>query len=188
VEKVLGHYRLEARIGAGGMGEVFRAVDSRLKRTVAIKLLHGTAESVPEARDRFAREARAVAALVHPNICVVHDYDIDKTGGRPYLVMEYLEGETLQHRLARGPLPLAEIVVIGAALADALDTTHSAGIIHRDIKPANVFLTARGPKLMDFGIAKSIAATGHEAASTVTDVPMLTAAGAAIGTVAYMSP
>ena len=137
------------------MGEVFRAVDPRLKRTVAIKLLHGDAARSPAARQRFEREARAIAALTHPNICVVHDYDIDGAGGQPYLVMEYLEGETLQHRLERGPLPLAEIVAIGAALADALDTTHAVGIIHRDIKPANVFLTARRqPKLMDFGIAK----------------------------------
>ena len=171
------------------MGEVFRAVDPRLKRTVAIKLLHGDAARAPAARQRFEREARAIAALTNPNICVVHDYDIDEAGGQPYLVMEYLEGETLQHRLERGPLPLAEIVAIGAALADALDTTHAVGIIHRDIKPANVFLTARRqPKLMDFGIAKIAAGESDEAAPTATDAGMLTVAGAAIGTIAYMSP
>ena len=171
------------------MGEVFRAVDPRLKRTVAIKLLHGDAARSPAARQRFEREARAIAALTHPNICVVHDYDIDEAGGQPYLVMEYLEGETLQHRLERGPLPLAEIVAIGAALADALDTTHAVGIIHRDIKPANVFLTARRqPKLMDFGIAKIAAGESDEAAPTATGAGMLTVAGAAIGTIAYMSP
>jgi tetratricopeptide (TPR) repeat protein len=168
------------------MGEVFRAVDPRLKRTVAIKLLHGDAARAPAARQRFEREARAIAALAHPNICVVYDYDIDEAWGQPYLVMEHLEGETLQDRLERGPLPPSEIVAMGAALADALDTAHAVGIIHRDIKPANVFVTARGqPKLMDFGIAK-IAAS--ESAPTATGAGLLTVEGAAIGTIAYMSP
>jgi TolB-like protein len=184
----VGPYRIVGKLGEGGMGEVFRAIDPRLQRPVAIKLLHGDAARAEAARQRFEREARAVAALSHPNICIVHDYDIDEAG-QPYLVMEYLEGETLQRRLERGPLPLADVISIGAALADALETTHALGIVHRDIKPANVFLTTKNqPKLMDFGIARMASGDSDEAALTGGADDPLTAAGAAIGTVSYMSP
>jgi serine/threonine protein kinase len=132
---------------------------------------------------RFEREARAVAALNHPNICTLHDV------GPNYLVMELLEGETLHHRLARGPLELAAVVDVGLALADALDTAHAAGIVHRDIKPANIFLTARGPKMLDFGLAKALApAVAESTQSTLSSPAFLTDPGGIVGTVAYMSP
>ena len=177
----LGPYRLEARLGAGGMGEVFRARDVRLDRVVAVKLLLDRSAPNAGARERFRREARAASAIDHPNICTV--YDVGEHDGAPYLVMEYLEGETLERRLERGPLPLESLVDVGSRVAEALDAAHRKGIVHRDVKPSNVFLTTRGQvKVMDFGIAKlSERAEGEPAAS-------LTADGAVIGTIAYMSP
>ncbi len=148
----LGPYDILAPLGAGGMGEVYRARDTRLDRTVALKVLAPGLAANAEQQARFEREARAVAALQHPHICVLHD--IGREGDTQFLVMEYLEGETLAARLRRGRLPLPELVQIGAEIADALEKAHRAGIIHRDLKPANIMLTAAGAKLLDFGLAK----------------------------------
>jgi serine/threonine-protein kinase len=177
-----------APLGAGGMGEVYRARDTRLDRTVAIKLLHSKLDASPELRARFEREARAVGALQHPNICVLHD--IGEANGTLYLVMEHLEGETLAARLRLGPLPLDEIIRLGGQIAAALDRAHRAGIVHRDLKPANVMLTSSGAKLLDFGLAKATGSSAFAASSlaaTAFDAPA-TMAGVVLGTVPYMSP
>ncbi len=173
------------------MGEVYKARDTRLSRTVAIKVLPADATSDPAARARFEREARAIATLSHPHICVV--YDVGHHAGIDYLVMELLEGETLAERIARakGPLPLSEVLSIGAAIADALDRAHRAGIVHRDLKPANVMLTKSGPKLLDFGLAKLHGAASPVAisdAAGATTVGPGTAKGTILGTIHYMSP
>ena len=154
----LGPYTIVAPLGAGGMGEVYKARDTRLERDVAIKVLPALTNSA-SARERFQREARAVAALQHPNICTI--FDVGETpDGQAYLVMELLQGETLQQRLMGGPFDLAAVADTGIALADALDAAHGAGIIHRDIKPANIVLTARGPKILDFGSRNKVVQTG----------------------------
>src|SRR5262249_15825544 len=146
----LGPYEILAAIGSGGMGEVYRARDQRLERDVAVKVLPSRLVDTSQARERFRREARAVAALQHPHLCTVQETG-DTGDGHAFLVMELLQGETLQQRLTRGPLDLATLVDTAIDLADALDAAHRAGIMHRDIKPANVFLTPHGPKLLDFG-------------------------------------
>ena len=186
VGRQLGPYQATALIGAGGMGEVYRARDTRLRRDVAIKVLLTDRIVSPVARERFQREAHAVAALQHPNICAI--FDVGVSDGQDFFVMELLEGETLQHRLARGPLALPELVDIAVALSDALEAAHIAGIIHRDIKPANIFLTARGPKVLDFGLAKDRATADAVAAAPTSSRLSLTETGSTIGTVAYMSP
>src|SRR5258707_12374630 len=149
----LGPYEIVALLGAGGMGEVYRARDTRLGREVAIKVLPDLYASNPDRLARFEREAKAVAALSHPNILAIHDYGTD--GNVTYAVMELLEGETLPGRLAKGPLPWRQAVEIGAAIAEGLAAAHAKGIIHRDIKPENLFLTADGRvKILDFGLAR----------------------------------
>lgn len=174
-------------IGAGGMGEVYRARDGRLNRTVAIKVLPPTLTGGPGRRARFEREARAIAALSHPNICAIYDVGcVDETD---YLVMEYLEGETLADRVARGPLPLSLVLRYGEQIAEALHQAHRAGIVHRDLKPGNILLTSSGVKLLDFGLAKSLHdTTSQSGADHPTEVAPLTAEGTVLGTLQYMSP
>ena len=184
----LGPYEIVGAIGAGGMGEVYRARDTRLDRLVAVKVL--PAGSSPQAIERFTRETKAIAALNHPAICAVYDVGISPV---PFLVMELLDGETLHHRVARGPLDVHAIVDIVIVLADALASAHAKGIVHRDLKPANIVLTPRGPKILDFGLAR-ITETPQESEVDVSSRPTvvapspLTDAGVAIGTLAYMSP
>jgi Tol biopolymer transport system component len=184
----LGPYEVLAPIGAGGMGEVYRAHDPRLGRDVAIKVLPSHLSTSPELRSRFEREARAISRLNHPHICTLHD--IGHHGDTDYLVMELLEGETLAHRLEKGPLPLSDVLRYGVEIAGALDVAHRGGIVHRDLKPGNVMLTKAGAKLMDFGLAR---ATGLPvAAAGLTESPTmsrpLTAEGAIVGTLQYMAP
>jgi TolB-like protein/tetratricopeptide (TPR) repeat protein/predicted Ser/Thr protein kinase len=182
-----GPYRIEERLGEGGMGEVFRATDTRLHRTVAVKMLRGRGPAGPDARRRFQQEACAASALNHPNICTVHD--VGEADGRPYLVMEYLDGETLAERLARGLMPLGELVDVAIQVADALEAAHAHGIVHRDIKPANVFITRRQQaKVMDFGLAKLVGVESGADDETIAAPARLTELGTAVGTVAYMSP
>src|SRR5712692_849573 len=174
----LGPYRILAPLGAGGMGEVYRARDSRLERDVAIKVLPAHLAKDPEALARFEREAKAVAALSHPNILAIHDFGNDQ--GITFAVTELLEGETLRSRLARGPLPWRKAAEVGAAVAEGLSPAHSKGIIHRDLKPENIFLTSDGRvKILDFGLARykpPAPAPSETAAQTATE------AGAVMGT------
>src|SRR5262245_46639582 len=186
----LGPYEIVAAIGAGGMGEVYKAKDTRLDRTVAIKVLPADLATDPERSGRFEREARAIAALDHPHICALHD--VGEQAGVHYLVMQHLEGETLAARLARGPLPLGDALKIATEIADALDKAHRAGITHRDLKPANIMLTKAGAKLLDFGLAKLRGATAPVSISvmeraTIASGPA-TATGTILGTVHYMAP
>jgi serine/threonine protein kinase len=182
----LGPYEIVAPAGAGGMGEVYRARDTRLDRTVAIKVLPAHLSDDSDRRQRFEREARAISSLNHPNICTVHD--IGHQDNVDFLVMEYLEGETLASRLAKGARPLNEVLQHGIEIADALDAAHRRGIVHRDLKPANIFLTTHGEaKVLDFGLVKlGEGASGDK--PTVTKRASLTSAGTTVGTVAYMSP
>ena len=148
-----GPYEILAGIGAGGMGEVYRARDTRLGRTVAVKVLRSHMADRSDSRERFEREARAASSLNHPHICTV--FDVGRQDGRDFIVMEHLDGETLESRLARGPLPLDQALRSAIAISDALAAAHRAGITHRDLKPSNVMLTKSGPKLLDFGLAKT---------------------------------
>ena len=184
----LGPYEITAPIGAGGMGEVYKARDTRLWRTVAIKVLPLGAAADPDRRRRFEQEARAVSALNHPNICILHD--IGREANTDFLVMEYLDGETLAHRLRKGPMPLDQVLDIGAQVADALAAAHKQQIIHRDLKPANVMLTKGGAKLLDFGLAKlkrPPAEAGVGASSIPTHEPS-DLSRSILGTVPYMAP
>lgn len=184
-----GPYEIISLIGAGGMGEVYRARDTRLDRTVAIKILPPGLSSNAALRERFEREARAISAISHPNICAL--YDVGSADSTEYLVMEYLEGETLADRIARGPLPTSLIVRYGAQIAEALQKAHRAGITHRDLKPGNVMITTSGAKLLDFGLAKFIEPAGRvfsdHSAPTTMAAP-LTGEGKIVGTLVYMSP
>ncbi len=196
----LGPYEIQSLLGAGGMGEVYRSRDTRLDRTVAIKVLASHLSSSPELKQRMEREGRAISSLNHPHICQL--YDIGSQNGTDYLVMEFLEGETLAERLRKGAMPLNEVYKIGIAVAEALAVAHRNGIVHRDLKPGNIMLTAGGAKLMDFGLAKPLglqaAASGSgtappsfTAAATLsgpTPLSPLTTAGSIIGTIQYMSP
>ena len=184
----LGPYEILGPLGAGGMGEVYRARDTRLDRLVAVKVLPADSASAM-ALERFGREAKAIAALNHPGICAVYDVGTEPV---PFLVMELLEGETLHQRLGRGAINVATIVDLGLVLADALASAHAKGIIHRDLKPANIVITPRGPKILDFGLARITESTTADAGVTVSPTlsanAPLTDAGVAVGTVAYMSP
>ena len=152
----LGPYEVVAPAGAGGMGEVYRARDTRLDRSVAIKVLPTHLSSDPEAKQRFDREARAISSLNHPNICTL--YDIGHQEGTDFLVMELLEGETLADRLVKGPLPPEQVLKYGTEICEGLERAHRNGVVHRDLKPGNVMLTKTGAKLMDFGLAKAVTA------------------------------
>src|SRR6266487_489844 len=165
----LGPYEIQAPLGAGGMGEVYRARDTRLDRTVAVKVLPTHLSASEESRQRFEREAKTISHLSHPHICAV--YDVGREGETEYLVMEYLEGETLADRLLKGPLPLEQTLRFGIQIADALDKAHRQGIVHRDLKPGNVMLTKSGVKLLDFGLAKAIAPAGP--VSALTSLPTM---------------
>ncbi len=191
----LGPYEVVAPLGAGGMGEVYRARDTRLGRDVAVKILPAHLSENAEARARFEREARVVSGLNHPHICVLHD--LGRANGIDYLVMELVEGQSLADRILRGPLPIAEVQRLGAEIADALDRAHGAGVVHRDLKPSNVMLSRSGAKLMDFGLAReslrgglfNAAASGSEGLSeSPTIASPLTGAGAIVGTSQYMAP
>src|SRR5271169_6641852 len=199
----LGPYEIESPLGAGGMGEVYRARDTRLERTVAIKVLNGQLVASAELRARFEREAKVISQLQHPNICVLHD--VGNEGAIDYLVMEFLQGESLADRLRKGPLAADQVLTIAIEIADALEKAHRAGVVHRDLKPGNVMLTKAGAKLLDFGLAKPLGATvasgtGRSSSASVfaaaltqtmpspSPVSPLSTAGALIGTVQYMSP
>jgi len=197
----LGPYEIQTPLGAGGMGEVYRARDTRLDRTVAIKVLSSNLSASPELKQRFEREAKTISSLQHPHICVLHDIGHDGSG-TDFLVMEYLEGETLADRLRKGPMPVGEQLNIAIQVADALATAHAAGIVHRDLKPGNVMLTKSGAKLLDFGLAKPL--SGMATSSAISSAPSFTAAqtlsgpspmvspltthGTMVGTIQYMSP
>jgi serine/threonine protein kinase len=179
----LGPYQIETVIGAGGMGDVYRALDTRLERVVALKVLPARVARDPIALERFHREARVIASVNHPHICAI--YDVGEYEGSPYLVMELLEGSTLHERLENKGQPVEQLIEWGMQLAGALEAAHARGIVHRDLKPANIIVTARGDvKVLDFGIAKL--ADGQAAAATT--MAALTDVGAALGTAAYMAP
>ena len=189
----IGPYEIVSLLGAGGMGVVYRARDPRLDRTVAIKVLSSSTVTDPAFHERFTREARSLSSLEHPHICSV--YDVGEQDGAPYLVMQYLDGETLSDRLARGPLPFDQALTLGIQMADALATAHGHGIVHRDVKPANIILTKSGAKLLDFGLAKRRhAVISSPGSDTVTAAHprgssgTLTDRGTILGTFHYMSP
>ena len=182
----LGPYEIVAPIGAGGMGEVFRARDTRLDRSVAVKILPAHLSSSSHFRERFDREARAISAISHPHICAL--YDVGQHDGVGYLVMEYLDGESLADRLSKGPLPIEQVAKYGAQIAEALERAHKAGIVHRDLKPGNVMITRSGAKLLDFGLAKTQASAFGVQGSAVTQHKPLTEEGTLLGTFQYMAP
>jgi eukaryotic-like serine/threonine-protein kinase len=187
----LGPYEIVAPIGAGGMGEVYKARDTRLERTVAVKVLPTHLSASAEVRQRFEREAKTISSLSHPHICAL--YDVGHQDGVEFLVMEYLEGETLSDRLVKGPLAFDQVLRYGLEIADALDKAHRQGIVHRDLKPGNVMVTKSGVKLLDFGLAKAVAPAAARSGASLTALPTqigkdLTAEGTILGTFQYMAP